>query len=316
MDDNLFVQMSILNDLRRTALENLENKMLNAHKRNLNGVNVSLPCTSEDNYNAVNSTFKPISLLLNTINLEFAYHTLTDINKIYIPLNYFINPKYKNILQALISSFDTYIYMPHILKDQKENSINFDNIVSNFDIKGFVISHISQLEKISKYNLELIANFNLNTYNSLSIQNLANNNFSTFTSSIELEKKEINTLNKNANLSQEIIVYGKIPVMTNNYCYLGKSNRCYKECSQKCTENSKFYLKDRMDFKFRIIPDNTSTLTTIYNSKTLSVKFDDIICDSVRIDILDEDLDEIQNIIDTVKTGNRFEGKDYTNGNY
>ena len=71
-----------------------------------------------------------------------------------------------------------------------------------------------------------------------------------------------------------------------------------------------------MDFKFRIVPDNTSTLTTIYNSKTLSVKYDDIICDSIRIDILDETLDEIQEIINVVKSGNRFEGKDYTNGKF
>ena len=316
MDDNLFIQMGILNDLRRTALENLERLVLDKYKRNLNNKEISLPSVFDNKYDIVNSNFKPISLLLNTINLDFAYHSLSGINKLYIPLNYFINSKYKTVLQTLSNLFSTYIYMPHVLKDQKENNINFENIISNFDIKGFVISHISQLERVSKYNLELIANFNLNTYNSLSIQNLTNNNFSTFTSSIELEKDEINNLNKNANLLQEIIVYGKIPVMTNNYCYLGKSNKCYSECDRKCDKNSKFYLKDRMDFKFRILPDNTSTITTIYNSKTLSIKFDDIVCDSVRIDILDESLDEIQNIIDTVKSGNRFEGKDYTNGNY
>ena len=316
MDDNLFIQMGILNDLRRTALENLEHLVLDKYKRNLNNKEISLPSVFDNKYDIVNSNFKPISLLLNTINLDFAYHSLSGINKLYIPLNYFINAKYKTVLQTLSNLFDTYVYMPHILNDQKEKNINFENIISNFDIKGFVISHISQLERVSKYNLELIANFNLNTYNSLSIQNLTNNNFSTFTSSIELEKDEINNLNKNANLLQEIIVYGKIPVMTNNYCYLGKSNKCYGECDRKCDKNSKFYLKDRMDFKFRILPDNTSTITTIYNSKTLSIKFDDIICDYVRIDILDESLDEIQNIIDTVKSGNRFEGKDYTNGNY
>ena len=316
MDDNLFIQMGILNDLRRTALENLEHLVLDKYKRNLNNKEISLPSVFDNKYDIVNSNFKPISLLLNTINLDFAYHSLSGINKLYIPLNYFINAKYKTVLQTLSNLFDTYVYMPHILNDQKEKNINFENIISNFDIKGFVISHISQLERVSEYNLELIANFNLNTYNSLSIQNLTNNNFSTFTSSIELEKDEINNLNKNANLLQEIIVYGKIPVMTNNYCYLGKSNKCYGECDRKCDKNSKFYLKDRMDFKFRILPDNTSTITTIYNSKTLSIKFDDIICDSVRIDILDESLDEIQNIIDTIKSGNRFEGKDYTNGNY
>ena len=104
--------------------------------------------------------------------------------------------------------------------------------------------------------------------------------------------------------------------MTNNYCYLGKSNKCYSECNKKCNSSSKFYLKDRMDFKFRIIPDNTSTITTMFNSKTLSVKYDDINCSSIRIDILDESIDEILEIINTVKSGNRFEGKEYTNGKF
>ena len=34
------------------------------------------------------------------------------------------------------------------------------------------------------------------------------------------------------------------------------------------------------------------------------------------IDILDENISEINNIIKTVKSGNRLEGKDYTNGNF
>ena len=316
LDDNLFIQMSTLNDLRRSAIEKLETLVLEKYTRNLEKTSISLPSVFDNNFETVNSNYKSISLLLNILNPNFAYNTLSNIDRLYIPLNYFINSKFETILNVLTETFNTYIYMPHILKDKKEQSINFENLLSKFDIKGFVISHISQLETISKFGLDLIANFNLNTYNNLSIQNLANCNFSSFTSSVELEKDEINNLNRNANLAQEVIVYGKIPVMTNGYCYLGKSNKCYKECDRKCENNSKFYLKDRMDFKFRIVPDNTTTLTTVYNSKTLSVKYDDIVCDSVRIDILDETLDEIQEVIDTVKSGNRFEGKDYTNGKF
>lgn len=316
LDDNLFVQMSILNDLRRNTLDKLERLVLEKHTHNLEKSNISLPTVFENSSNFVSSNYRSISLLLNILDLNLAYNTLTGIDRLYIPLNYFINPKFETILNTLTSCFDTYIYMPHILKDKKEKNINFEKIISKFAVKGFVISHISQLETISKFNLDLIANFNLNTYSSLSIQNLANNNFSSFTSSVELEKDEINNLNRNANLSQEVIVYGKVPVMTNGYCYLGKSNKCYTDCDKKCDKNSKFYLKDRMDFKFRIVPDSTSTLTTIYNSKTLSVKYDDIVCDSVRIDILDETLDEIQKVIDTVKSGSRFEGKEYTNGKF
>ena len=76
----------------------------------------------------------------------------------------------------------------------------------------------------------------------------------------------------------------------------------------------KYSLKDRRNLKFRIVPDNTCCLTTIYNSKTTSITYDGLPIDFARIDILDEKPEEIQNIIDTVKANKRFKGKDYTSG--
>ena len=83
----------------------------------------------------------------------------------------------------------------------------------------------------------------------------------------------------------------------------------------KChnTEN-KYYLKDRMGFLFRVIPDNLQTVTTIYNSKILSIDYKDLDIDYARIDILDENIEEINNVIHTVKNYKRFEGQNYTNG--
>ena len=83
-----------------------------------------------------------------------------------------------------------------------------------------------------------------------------------------------------------------------------------------CKNDFKYYLKDRMSYKFRILQDASQTLTSIFNSKILSIKYDSIPCSSVRIDILDEKIEEIQDIINNVKSRNRFEGKNYTNGNY
>ena len=83
----------------------------------------------------------------------------------------------------------------------------------------------------------------------------------------------------------------------------------------KCNNNSKFYLKDRLGFKFRIIPDNVQTVTSIYNSKITSIETSDFNVDSLRINILDESIEDINFIIKNCKTGNKLEGKDYTNGN-
>lgn len=67
--------------------------------------------------------------------------------------------------------------------------------------------------------------------------------------------------------------------------------------------------------KFRILPDNIQSVTTIFNSKTTSISPKDFNVDFSRIDILDESIDEINYAIKLVKEGKRFEGKDFTNGN-
>ena len=66
---------------------------------------------------------------------------------------------------------------------------------------------------------------------------------------------------------------------------------------------------------FEILPDNIQTVTTVFNSKTTSINPNDFNVDYSRIDILHESIDEINTIINTVKSRKRFEGKEYTNGN-
>lgn len=67
--------------------------------------------------------------------------------------------------------------------------------------------------------------------------------------------------------------------------------------------------------KFRILPDNIQSVTTIFNSKTTSISPKDCNVDFARIDILDESINEINSIINVIKSGNRLEGIEYTNGN-
>jgi hypothetical protein len=101
-----------------------------------------------------------------------------------------------------------------------------------------------------------------------------------------------------------------------NYCLLGKANKCYPECSKKCNSSSTFFLKDRMEFLFRVIPDNIETVTTVYNSKITSIPAFECGCNSARIDILDETIEDINLIISKALSCEKLEGKNYTNGYY
>ena len=83
----------------------------------------------------------------------------------------------------------------------------------------------------------------------------------------------------------------------------------------RCQSENSYYLKDRLNMLFPILPDNVQTVTTLFNSKITSISYQDFDINFARIDILDEDLCQINNIVETVQSGNRLEGKDYTNGN-
>ena len=156
--------------------------------------------------------------------------------------------------------------MPTILRQnylEKAKSI-IDNSLDKFNIKGAVISHISQVDLFKNKNIDFIGNYTLNIYNSESINALKNLNLKSFTISPELDEIGIMNLSSTGSLSKDLIVYGNIPVMTTNYCLLGKSNKCYKNCKHQCLTDSKYYLKDRLGMDFRFIPDNSQTITTVH----------------------------------------------------
>ena len=264
-----------------------------------------------------------VSVLLNVLHTDFDYSELKNIDNVYIPLKYFSNVKYSGALEVLQQKFKIYIYMPTIIKANYRNLFynNIENTIEKYDIKGFVVSNISNLKllenvlKNKSHNFELIANYTFNVFNMYSVNGLKNLGISKFTISPESNKNIITSLCNNACLKKELIVYGNIPLMNMNYCVNGKSNKCYPTCTAKCNSDNKYYLKDRLNMNFRVLFDNIQTVSTIYNSKITSIVADDFDINCARIDILDENIDEINFVVEQVLKGSRLEGKEYTNGN-
>lgn len=308
LDDELYIpSISKLNELRRKALEELENLAINSFLREPVKVYFN-NVINEDKF----ENFE-ISLLLNELYLDYDYSKLEKVQNIYVPFKYFIDKKYSEILHSF--SCDLYIYMPSIIRKNYKNLIlqNLESILKNFKISGFVISNLADLELLpNNPEYKIIGNYTLNVFNNYTIFELESLNLAKITLSPELSKL---ALTENLPRNAELIVYGNTPVMTANYCLLGKSNHCYSGCLGYCKSN-KYYLKDRMGFNFRIIPDNIETVTTIYNSKTTSISAHDLGFSSYRVDILDENIESINYVIHAVKSGSRLEGEQYTNGNY
>ena len=314
LDENTFLpNIKALNELRRTALTLVEDfaksKIQRATDKEFENMNY---------YNKTNQG-KTISLLLNKINLSEDYTSLQGINNIYIPLKFFTQKKYEQIINDLSNKFNLYIYLPTIIKSNYRNLLaaNIEKTINTYNIKGFILSNISNFKFLKDFNtenFEFIANYTFNIFNQRTLAELDKLGINKFTISPELDKSTIDKFLEISN--QELICYGRTPLMNMNYCPLGKSNRCYPECKMRCNTDNNYYLKDRLNLKFPIEPDNIQTVSTLYNSKITSIAPNDFKnITSLRIDILEENISEIQQIIDTVTKGEKLKGNQYTNAN-
>lgn len=318
LDDGLYVpSISTLNELRRKALEKLEYEISQKFLR-------QSTFNFKNNLIAVNkeNTNFDVSLFLRVLNTDYDYTKLDkqNIKNIYLSLKLFLDKKYTNIIEYLSNNYNVYIYMPTIIKDNYKNIItnSFDDIIEKYNIKGFVISNLADFKYLEKYknDYDFVGNYSLNIFNNYSVEKYSNLGLNTVTLSRELNKEAIQEIINNTNAKIELIVYGNLPIMATNYCFLGQTNNCYPECGTNCVKNNTYYLQDRLGYKFRIIPDNLQTVSLICNSKTLSISTKDLYINSARIDILDENIDTINSIVEHTIKREKLEGKDFTNGNF
>ena len=315
LDDNLYIpSISQLNQLRRDCVSKLEEILLDRIHRKCD-----INYQDYNNNTIKNNINKSISILLNILKTDFEYSKLKNVDRIYIPLKYFYMPQFASKILEITNIVDTYIYMPSIMKDSviKQVCKSLDKILTTYSIKGFVISNISQIHLLQDYtnDYELISNYTMNVYNNYTIQELENLHISCITLSPELDKSTLSSITSKA--KTEAIVYGNTPVMTTNYCLLSKSNNCLQKCNYNCSnQNQEYYLKDRLNMNFRIIPDSFSKTTTIFNSKKTSIYSNDLNVDCIRLDFIDEDIKDICEIVKIFKNGEFLEGTEYTNGNF
>ena len=245
LDKNVFLpKLSILNELRRIALTNVENYALAKINRNITS-NTSIISNNKNKTLDNMRTFvnmkteisqksnTKISVLLNILIYDYDYSKLENIDNIYIPLKYFTNKKYEQILKTISKKFDTYIYMPTVIKGNYKNLFysNAENAVKKYEIKGFVVSNIGNIkllndlfQDINKY-FKIIANYTFNVFNSNTVLELKKLGISKFTISPEADKTTISKLCDYGYLQKELIVYGNTPLLNMNYCLLRKNRQ-------------------------------------------------------------------------------------------
>ncbi len=267
VEDDIFVNIKGLNELRREALEQFQNLEEKSYSREeqvksytdskINKSRVSAQTFSVD---LANSSF-----ISEVIDLEVA--------KILVPLNAETIENIKNNLDVIKNS-DTKVYLKLPKVTLSEDTLIVKELLKQYEtiadaIAGFEICNHGEYLLVKDLGKELSGDYSFTVYNSLTKKHLVENlKFKTVTLSPELNLGELIEL---ADVNTEVVVYGKLDMMVTKQCPVGlyKANKGDgKFCALKGKEN-KFYLKDRKDVHFDLITNCDYCNCTILNSSTM-----------------------------------------------
>ena len=305
LDDDIIVPISSINELRRDSLEKLKNELKSKIRRNKD---IKINTIKENRQERAREKIE-VNLCLNKLNKNINYKNLKNINNVYLPIEVFFEKENEQKIEEISNDFNTYVIIPAITKGVFNKLIS--DKLQKINFKGLVLSNISQLsylKDLREKDFELIANYTFNAFNNYTIEELKKLGFNKIIISPELNKTNINNLSEV--LKKELIVYGRILLMTSEYCTIGT----FKGCKGFCKEG-KYTLKDRLGLKFPVYTNRINCNNLIYNSKITSIEWKDLNIDSIRIDILEETEEDIKNIIEVHRSNQRLEGIEYTNGN-
>lgn len=194
-------------------------------------------------------------------------------------------------------------------------------------LQKVLISSIGQIESVKEKGLEPLADFSLNCFNHETAKLLAKVGANHQTLSLELNDEQIEKLidqSQRESVQFEIIGYGKIPVMVNQYCPINGVFSESKEGCQICRKGN-YYLEDKTGAKF-LVKGDAHCQVEIFNSAVLNLAdewhaIETLGIQYYRLNFVDENYDEVTEVVEShIKSalGMTLElrGKGYTKGHF
>lgn len=270
-DNNIFIGLSNLNEIRRLVVNKLITLRENTKKDVIINTITSKNITKEENItiSALVRTEEQLKVCLDN-NLDNLY--LTDYN---------LYNKYKHL--------DNVYYRVDRL-DNKKDLVD----------EKLLVPEIGNIYKY-KDNNTLIGDYYLNVTNSNTINYLLSLGLNRVTLSPELDDIRLKDIMKE-NYPVELIIYGCLELMLMKYCPL---KQCLNYCSNCKTSTDKFYLENNEKERYPIIRKNC--ITHIMHSKNIN-KLDNISTyinigiKHYRIELFDETSNEVSRIINEIKS--------------
>lgn len=297
LEGNVFLPVSKLNELRRTALLQLEEAMKDAFKREVPQLSSNLNKSKNlgiENKNAFGIIVtirnkNQLSPVLDCPEIQTVYLDVAELSREELP---------SLVIRCKEKGKKIYFLLPHIMR-----ATTYDEYLKNKElwmvdtIDGYVIKNFEELYLLKtelKTTKEIRLDYNLYVLNHEAEQFYQELGISDFTASIELNQTELMKLGcKNFDL----LVYGYLPLMVSAQCVRKNTTEC-----KPGNLNQPAILEDRMNMKFRVKTNCNYCYNTIYNSKCLSLlsNYSEVLAlkpKNLRLDFTFEDENEVGEVL-------------------
>lgn len=268
LEDGLFVLVGQINELRRNALEQLQQAMLCSWRRNEAVTPQERPTDRMEQNEAIGNGDKP---MLNVWLIGSAQQNLNAVleNQMVdmVTLESFTN------LEAALKEIHAagkqagYAF-PYVLRENSEGLLRkqvsvlkrFDRIwVRSYDGIGFA------KEELHLPAEKLALDAGLYVFSNEAADDFMAAGFAGYTASMELNRKELAHME---NEQAELMLYGYAPLMISAQCVYKNYASCIKEQKKESGKQpQRLYLNDRYQKQFEVQRDCTNCYNVIYNSQ-------------------------------------------------
>jgi putative protease len=283
-DQNSFMPVSLINQLRREALEKLDILRL---KLTDFKYNECIPLKDR-------TKMEEIKTRIVQIGTKDAYNAVKGFPFDFI---YFDN-------MDIINDINDKRIIPVLPNITKDNQIEL--LIKNLErFDTVVVSNIGQVKAFENKNM--ISDYSLNVVNEHSIDLLKKVGIKRVTLSVELSKEEITNLMKKSSLYTEVITYGKIKNMITDHCMFKKDTPC-----EKCHIEGAS-LMDEFNQKYPLRRFE-SCRVAIYHSKPIDLITEESEMERMNIKnfryvFIDENKEQIKDICEKIFSSNPVKTK-------
>lgn len=269
-DRKSFCPVGKLNELRRTALESLKQKISEQYMR----TDVSMSETVSEPQSVRTEIITPcIQLLVMTQEQLEAAIAVPEAEDIYLDITDFENEKIEDACKRIKNSGKTcYLALPRIIRKSALESLNaLENVLANAYVDGYLLRNLDVYpltSRICKQHSEkiMMADYPLYTMNRFA-KGFWEQTMQYTTAPLELSYRELQQLG----LCNMILpVYGRVAFMVTAQC----PNRLAGKCSQygdAVRSNRQSFLVDRLSKQLPIASHCKYCFATIHNSEVYSL---------------------------------------------